>query len=1178
MANIERTIVINAVSKGFGAIGSTLSELGAEINDVSQRLINFGKESIEVYKDYEHAMAEAEVALSTKYGRNTQKLAEVMRQLDESATNWAASTIFHTDDVANAIDQAAHAGWDLDMILNGIPVAMELAQAGSMDLSDALTYITKSMKAFDVPYDELGDFIDMWVYAANSSAGDVRDFGDAMLKMGSTMRFTDSKEELFALIGLMHDMGETGSTAATLLRTSMMRIIAPSGVATAVMEQLGATDEELQAIREDASKVAALATLESFGFSAFKDNGQAKPILDIYADLGAVLAEIAGGYENITKNKTTAGILGTIFGTRGITGALDIVNGLQSAVELRDKLLKGDATGYGEYAAGTVMDTLFGSTETFESKVERLKQVVGEELAPQVESIQGFVGTIVDNLSTMDKGNLSALVSGLEVIAAAGPGLLLAGGAFRLLGYVLTPAGGIGLGLTALTAAAAAIKELQDAKFAENFGNMQLDTSGIMDFVTGLGEDFGTAYEKVNNFAEALNTSVENYTKASQTFSSTLFQDMLTGVQLGEPELKVLTDLGQDMFAAVQGAISSSMAKSGAYWQQLFGGEGVAEYDPAYQEIVLATNEAYESAMEEAKGIGEGLKNAVMEAWNDDGIVDGEEYQNILSWFKKYEAAIAKAAAEAANEERQIEFQKDLRRARSASLEDIRKMSDKAAEDRDALLEQREEMWLDESVRAEMAGASEASMNEARRLYEEDKAKVEAQYDEFLMTLWGSQIQQSGQEDNYAFLAGVAQQYMNGEIGSDAAMDMIRKTLGDNKYAGQEHWDMGWNTTSSETLGKLMGYWLNSMGGEESVQSRIAWYDENGNTGAADALRQMYAMEQLVNGFQTIERVGKDGDFWNWLLGDFVTSGQDEYASQAPNRTAAEETIFGSQELVDAYQELRDLKKQKASIESEIATQEGWLRGENRPLLWLEGATKDALYGHTDNYGRKSEGLYDQRAQIDADIEKAQEKIDALKETAEEETEMPLEVDTEDAETAIQTLDENIEQERIMPVTTDLDSSAVDEYQPEDKYATVHYNVVTEGGAGGTGGSSGSSGGGLWGSIKRAFGFAEGGRADEASIFAEEGAEWAIPEEHSQRTAELLNAAREASGFTWPDLLARFGGMNANPNNAPTTLVYSPTINAQDARGVEQVLAEDKKRLDKWYSEKKMHDEMEVYA
>ena len=105
--------------------------------------------------------------------------------------------------------------------------------------------------------------------------------------------------------------------------------------------------------------------------------------------------------------------------------------------------------------------------------------------------------------------------------------------------------------------------------------------------------------------------------------------------------------------------------------------------------------------------------------------------------------------------------------------------------------------------------------------------------------------------------------------------------------------------------------------------------------------------------------------------------------------------------------------------------------------------------------------------------------------------------------------------------------------------------------------------------------FAAGGRATSASIFGEDGAEWAIPEEHSERTAALLNAARAASGFTWADLLGRYGGLNANPNNAPTTIVYSPTINAADVTGVEQALLEDKKRLDKWFEEKKMRDRAE---
>ena len=128
---------------------------------------------------------------------------------------------------------------------------------------------------------------------------------------------------------------------------------------------------------------------------------------------------------------------------------------------------------------------------------------------------------------------------------------------------------------------------------------------------------------------------------------------------------------------------------------------------------------------------------------------------------------------------------------------------------------------------------------------------------------------------------------------------------------------------------------------------------------------------------------------------------------------------------------------------------------------------------------------------------------------------------------------------------------------------TQYINVVQRGG------------GGL---MNRLAKYADGGRADEPSIFGEAGPEWAIPEEHSERTAWLLDAARQASGFTWPELLTRNGGLNAGGGNTPSQLIYSPTIIANDANGVEQRLIEDKARLEKWYQDKQLHDDVEVYA
>ena len=113
--------------------------------------------------------------------------------------------------------------------------------------------------------------------------------------------------------------------------------------------------------------------------------------------------------------------------------------------------------------------------------------------------------------------------------------------------------------------------------------------------------------------------------------------------------------------------------------------------------------------------------------------------------------------------------------------------------------------------------------------------------------------------------------------------------------------------------------------------------------------------------------------------------------------------------------------------------------------------------------------------------------------------------------------------------------------------------------------------------------YAEGGRATTASIFAEGNtAEWAIPEEHSDRTADLLNAARQASGFTWGDLISRYGGLNANTSGRSMVLNYSPTINAQNASGVERVLDADKNRVKRMMKqildEERTQNEVEVYA
>lgn len=1231
---LETVIAINArVGNGFSQVGATLTELGSMVNGISQQLINFGKDSVNVYREYEKSMADAQVALSTTYGRGTQQLNTVMSQLDVAATEWAATTIFHTNDVANAISEAAHAGWDFDQIMSGIPAAMQLAQAGGLDLSEAVNYIVKSTNAAGIGFEDMGHFIDLWAFAANSSASTIGEFGDAMLRMGSTMRFAGNTEELMTLIAVTANAGSVGSEAGTMIRNSMMRLIAPTDKAGKAMAQLGATSTETAAILGDEALAAANAELAAHGFSAFYQDGpqkgQMKNVLDIYRELYVALGDIAGGYENIDRNGDALGVLSAIFPTRTITEALTLLRGAAEGYDgLYEAMRGGDAEGYGQYAAETMMDTLDGKIETFESKVERLKQLVGEELSGQVEQATGFIGGMVDSLAAMDSDNLGALVTGLEVIAAAGPGLMLAGGAFRMIGYLLTPAGGIGMGLIALTAAAAAIKQLEEADFAKNFGNLELDTQGIQSYVKSLGDDFKAAYTEVDGFKTALDNAVTSYQAASTTFSATLFQDMITNTKLTEADKQQLQQLGIDMYTAVQEAITNSTAASMSYWQTLFGGDGTAEYDPAYAQIIELTNQAYEDALAEAASISDGLRAAMTSAFAD-GQISNDEYQNILSYMRSYNDAIARAAAEAQSEEDYIKMGKWLKQAQGASLEDIQTLATTATSERDQILADQEDRFQTEYFRAQYRGADAETLARAEALHQQEQMRVNAAYDDFLFTLWDSQIQQSGQGENYAALAGYAQQYMAGELTADTIMSMIKDSMGGSIYAGDAGWEPSLKGTDRAQLGRMMGYMIGSMGGDSGVQERIAYYEGIGDRAMAGRLRQMYAMEQLVNGFgQSMVLEKPAWDILN-LSSDYVNTNQDEYMVNGINRKSTDALLLGGTDYSTeiARRTIAALGDGKGSMSAYFdavgqSVQEGTVRAISSADL-SRGAGREL-----DNMLTQLSAAYDlERVLADSTSYLAQEgnayrydfamwdllygeasshaedyKITVPVEPDFQEGEMPdmepiavpiqPRVEGEDAMTSLQdqgvTVDVGADATELTATIDGADGQTLMEYVSGDAtnltmtITDQDGRVLTENVTGNAASLaaiiSSYNGRTITVNITGRKLFAEGGRATSASIFGEAGPEWAIPEEHSERTAALLNAAREASGFTWPDILARFGGLNANPSNEPTTIIYSPTINAADATGVDQVLQEDKKRLDKWYEEKKMRDQVEVYS
>lgn len=888
-------VIGGRVDNSFGQIGTALINLGSTVDEISSKLLNFGKESLNVYKDFELSMADAEIALATKYGQGTQKLAKVMDGLKNASAEWAASTIFHTNDVANAITEAARGGWDYEQILEGIPAVMHLAEAGGLDLSEALQYVLQTTNALQLPFEELNELIDEWTFAANSSVGNVRTFGEAMRKMGSTMQFAESKEELLALIGVMHDMGAEGTEAGTLLRNSMIRLLAPSGVASKILSQLGATDEEIKGVMQDASKLKALNELERAGFSAFDDQGNAKSVLEIYGNLGDILADMAGGWDNISKNEKTLGVLSNVFGVRAQTGALNIVKGLKEASELYGRLTNGDAEGYGAFASELRMDTLYGKTELLLSKVEDLKRIVGENLKPDIESISGWAGGVIDSIAGLDPKIIEGLTSGLEVLAVAGGTTIAAGSVLRFIGMLANPTSAMFMGAIALASIARSINTIQNAEFKDAFGDMDIDTTALTAFLGTLDSNFQKSTEKITAFKDALNDSITKYKEASTTFSTTALTDMLTGKELTDDDLAYYQGLGETMVKEIKKGITASADMSAEFWAAFFKkpGEEGTEYaqNPIFQGLIQALSDEKGEAISEAEAIGEELQKAIMDAFGDDGKISEPEYAKIKGYFRDLNQKMAEAQREAQSEADFIARKQLMDKAQNMSYDammdfigkeiepqrqneldywtqnfnaqkyrlEYRYLSDWEKAQTDAERKAVDELYNGTYGAALHAENGKITFDALDAELQRKQAEVYSQYDQMILDMMTVALGESDFADADAYWTGLIQQGLSPQEAKNAVRN--------SKY-GQSKGIFG---TIAEGLGvagldsdmnKLEQYYssmIEKLGGSAEILRRVGMYRSVGNEPMAQQLELLMNKSGYLNNSFTYSSIPQPG-------------------------------------------------------------------------------------------------------------------------------------------------------------------------------------------------------------------------------------------------------------------------------------------------------------------------------
>lgn len=1028
------------VDGSVNSIGAKLDELagkadllgdkwlrqGAQIDQVGRQIINLGKQSVTVYRNYEDGILETRSVLQGVYGNN--ELNKVMESLEKHAQKWAASTIFHTDDVADAMATAAHAGWDYEEILAGLPSAMLAAQAGGMELTQTVDYLAKMLAATNTPFSESGRLIDEWARAADLVATDIPELGNAFIRLGSSAQFADSNEELLTMLAILANVGTVGETAGTGVRNMMIRMVAPTQKAAEAMDALGLSEEELEEAFSgvDAASAEAYETLEQYGFSAYDAQGNLKSFITIFTELNDAL-------EKLPDEKSRNEILATLFPSRTISYAKAMVEAVKNG-SIYDiyNTIANESSGYAQRKQDILMSGLTGALETLGSKAEEVKRKIGEELAPQVTGVSSAIGNLLDSIAEMDDVKFTGLVTGLETIAGLGAGLLVAGTAMKLIGLFL--AGGYWVvGAAAIIGIAKALKELDDQRFADKFGDMDLDTDTLSAYVKDLNAAFQTGYTEINSYRDALEGAVTSYTTASQTLSGDLLTKAITGATLTDAEKEQIKGLGRTMGDEMLNGIQASFDETAAYLEMLYGGTGEAKNNPEYQAAILLTDSIHSMMMTEARQLGEDF-NKTLSAAMDDSIVTGDEYAVIMEKLQAYNEALAYAQqADSAGE-----MAVQLHKAQSVSWDSF----------------------------ADFASQTEDSFNSAMATEEEayirQRAKQEAYYRYAIEHGYTNKLTGNAYtvEDWEKFAASYDAQYQARRIALTDQNAQVMATAFDALIASSDYGD-AWNLIKN-VYAAYGG--LDTAFDEYGNYSDIDWSRFTDETDIAALGDQVYGLYEDLGRFEKILKPYKDSAFGGQML---TMLGMTEGLSNV---------LYASDRGAGAY---------SGSIAEDMTAQ----------------------------FGQK--------------------------------------IEVTDDGTAAETRTE-IEQVFAEPITQTV-------------------NVKRSG----DGGSGGEKKKGFWSFL----GFAEGGRSEEPAIFGEDGPEWAIPEEHSSRTAQLLDAARRGSGFTWKEILERNGGLNANPQSGGSrTLVYSPTIYARDADGVEARLLEDKARLEKWWRERALREEVEVYA
>lgn len=396
------------------AFAGQLSELAGKIKPVGDALTKhitvplaaLGGASVGAGLEFDAAMSQVAATMGVSV--------DEIENLRVFAQEMGATTAFSATQAAEALNYMALAGYDADTSMAMLPVVLNLAAAGNMDLARTSDVVTDAQTALGLSIDDTVVLADQMAKTASKSNTSIKQLGDAMLTVGGTARgMRGGTEELVVVLGALADNGIKGSEGGTALRNMLLKLSDPT------------------------SKTAE--ALAKLGINAYDADGK-------FRDLRELFPEIAAGLDTLSEAERND-ILGDMFNVRDISKANALLN---TSVERWGELSAAvqDAGGSAQQMADTQLDNLKGDLTLLKSALEGAAIAISDVLSPMLRKLTDFLTMLVDKFNALSPETQEMIVKIGLFAAAIGPVILGISGGLSLVSKAITGVNKVMTGLS----------------------------------------------------------------------------------------------------------------------------------------------------------------------------------------------------------------------------------------------------------------------------------------------------------------------------------------------------------------------------------------------------------------------------------------------------------------------------------------------------------------------------------------------------------------------------------------------------------------------------------------------------------------------------------------------------------------------------------------------------------